>query len=78
MPVNGFIAMMRAMGELYNHLLNWFQNHLSPPVAVVSDMFLGWTHHLACQLCIRCLLFSSFGAMALSIIYRRPNANLTH
>ncbi|GMQ11052.1 hypothetical protein CsSME_00053820 [Camellia sinensis var. sinensis] len=69
MPPNGFRAMMRAMGELYNPLLNWFQNHPSPPVAIISDMFLGWTHRLACQLSIRRLVFSPSGAMALSVIY---------
>ncbi|KAL7161127.1 hypothetical protein ACSBR2_041729 [Camellia fascicularis] len=69
MPPHGFRAMMRAMGELYNPLLNWFQNHPSPPVAIISDMFLGWTHRLACQLSIRRLVFSPSGAMALSVIY---------
>ncbi|CAL5442018.1 unnamed protein product [Camellia sinensis] len=69
MPAYGFIAMMRAMGELYNPLLNWFHNHPSPPVAIVSDMFLGWTHRLACQLGIRRLLFSPSGGTALSVIY---------
>ncbi|CAL5442020.1 unnamed protein product [Camellia sinensis] len=69
MPPNGFRAMIPAMGELYNPLLNWFQNHPSPPVAIVSDMFLGWTHHLACQLSIRRLVFFPSGAMALSVAY---------
>ncbi|GMQ11038.1 hypothetical protein CsSME_00053807 [Camellia sinensis var. sinensis] len=69
MPPNGFRAMMPAMGELYNPLLNWFQNHPSPPVAIISDMFLGWTHHLPCQLSIRRLVFSPSGAMALSVAY---------
>ncbi|CAL5362437.1 unnamed protein product [Camellia sinensis] len=67
MPPNGFRAMIPAMGELYNPLLNWFQNHPSPPVAIISDMFLGWTHHLACQLSIRRLAFFPSGAMALSV-----------
>ncbi|GMQ11045.1 hypothetical protein CsSME_00053813 [Camellia sinensis var. sinensis] len=41
MPPNGFGAMMSAMGKLYNPLLNWFQNHPSPPVAIISDMLWG-------------------------------------
>ncbi|KAL7161128.1 hypothetical protein ACSBR2_041730 [Camellia fascicularis] len=69
MPPNGFRAMMPAMGELYNPLLNWFQNHPSPPVTIISDMFLGWTHHLACQFSIRRLVFSPSGAMVLSVAY---------
>ncbi|KAA8542352.1 hypothetical protein F0562_023512 [Nyssa sinensis] len=69
LPPNAFTAMMRTLGELYEPLLHWFQNHPSPPVAIVSDMFLGWTHHLACQLGIRRFVFSPSGAMGLSIIY---------
>ncbi|KAI7985491.1 UDP-glycosyltransferase 89B2 [Camellia lanceoleosa] len=32
-------------------------------------MFLWWTHQLACQLGIHRFMFSSLGAMAMSIIY---------
>ncbi|KAK9277942.1 hypothetical protein L1049_027499 [Liquidambar formosana] len=49
LPAGYFRAMMNTLGELYNPLLHWFQSHPSPPVAIVSDMFLGWTHHLACH-----------------------------
>ncbi|KAJ0047530.1 hypothetical protein Pint_16315 [Pistacia integerrima] len=69
LPANLFITMMHALGELYSPLLNWFKNHPSPPVAIISDMFLGWTNKLACELGIHRLVFSPSGAKALSVIY---------
>ncbi|KAJ0105096.1 hypothetical protein Patl1_18967 [Pistacia atlantica] len=62
LPANFFITMMHALGELYSPLLNWFKNHPSPPVAIISDMFLGWTNKLACELGIHRLVFSPSGA----------------
>ncbi|KAL5751448.1 hypothetical protein ACOSP7_026051 [Xanthoceras sorbifolium] len=70
LPSNSsMVPILRALGELYNPVLDWFQNHPSPPVAILSDMFLGWTHKLACQLGIRRIAFSPSGALALSIIF---------
>ncbi|CAH1442906.1 unnamed protein product [Lactuca virosa] len=69
LPAGGFKSMMVALGDLHNPLLDWFQNHPTPPVAIISDMFLGWTHHLACQLGIRRYTFSPSGALALSVIF---------
>ncbi|KAF2282924.1 hypothetical protein GH714_043241 [Hevea brasiliensis] len=51
----------------YPILLNWFQSHPSPPFAIISDFFLGWTHQLACQLAIPRLVFSPSGAFAFSV-----------
>ncbi|KVH98489.1 UDP-glycosyltransferase 89B2 [Cynara cardunculus var. scolymus] len=69
LPADGFQAMMKALGDLHDPLLDWFNNHPTPPVAIISDMFLGWTHHLACHLGIRRYMFSPSGAFALSVIY---------
>ncbi|CAK7323180.1 unnamed protein product [Dovyalis caffra] len=68
-PNIGSITMIHALGELYQPLLSWFKSHLSPPVAIISDMFLGWTHHLSCQLGVRRFVFSPSGAMALATMY---------
>lgn len=68
LPASGFKSLMVALGDLHNPLLDWFRNHPTPPVAIVSDMFLGWTHHLACQLGIPRYTFSPSGALALSVI----------
>eukprot|EP00258_Populus_trichocarpa_P010653 XP_002318584.3 UDP-glycosyltransferase 89B2 [Populus trichocarpa] len=71
-------SMIHALGELYQPLLSWFRSHPSPPVAIISDMFLGWTHRLACQLGVRRFVFSPSGAMALATMYslwqEMPNA----
>ncbi|KAF5956118.1 hypothetical protein HYC85_008974 [Camellia sinensis] len=67
MPFVGIRAIIHALGELYNPLLEWFQNHPSPPVIIVSDFLLGWTHHLACQLGIRRFMFSPSSAVFLSV-----------
>ncbi|KAF2285398.1 hypothetical protein GH714_003504 [Hevea brasiliensis] len=69
LPANYVPFIMQALGELYEPLLNWFKSHPSPPSAIISDMFLGWTQHLACLLNIRRIVFSPSGAMALSVIY---------
>lgn len=69
LPVGSFSVMMAALGELYNPMLNWFESHPSPPVAIISDMFLGWTHRLACQLSIRRFVFCPSGALAMSVIF---------
>ncbi|EXC32123.1 UDP-glycosyltransferase [Morus notabilis] len=63
-----FLAMIRALGGLHDPLIKWFRSHPSPPVAILSDMFLGWTHRLAKDLGIRRIVFSPSGALALSVM----------
>ncbi|KAF8399227.1 hypothetical protein HHK36_015092 [Tetracentron sinense] len=70
LPLSSTPAMVRAMGELYYPILHWFQTHPSPPVAILSDMYLGWTHHLATQLGVKRIVFSPLGAQTVSIWYR--------
>ncbi|XP_015883270.3 UDP-glycosyltransferase 89B2 [Ziziphus jujuba] len=50
-------------------LLQFFQTHPSPPVAIISDFFLGWTYELASKLGVPRLLFSPSPACALSVYY---------
>lgn len=64
-----FGAMLITLGELYNPIVDWFRTHPSPPVAIISDMFLGWTQQLACELGIHRVVFSPSGAMSLSAMY---------
>nr|DAD31561.1 TPA_asm: hypothetical protein HUJ06_010412 [Nelumbo nucifera] len=66
-PSTAFLPMICAFARLYDPLLHWFQSHPSPPVAIISDLFLGWTHHLASQLGIPCIVFSPAGAMSVSV-----------
>ena len=64
-----FEAMICCLSELYDPITQWFKSHPSPPAAIISDMFLGWTHRLACELGIHRIVFSPSGAMALSVMY---------
>lgn len=61
-------VMVYALGQLYQPLLDWFNSHSSPPVAIITDMFLGWAQNLASTLNIRSLMFSPSGALALWVI----------
>nr|POE52870.1 udp-glycosyltransferase 89b2 [Quercus suber] len=64
------MAKDRARRDLhYPLLLNWFHSHVSPPIAIISDFFLGWTHHLAKQLGLPCVIFSPSGASGLSVLF---------
>lgn len=69
LPVESLVAMLVTLAELYNPIVDWFRTHSSPPVAIISDMFLGWTQQLACELGVRRIVFSPSGAMSLSVMY---------
>ncbi|TKY73267.1 UDP-glycosyltransferase 89B1 [Spatholobus suberectus] len=57
---------MLALSNLHHPLIHWFHSHPSPPNFIISDMFCGWTQHLASELGIRRLVFSPSGAFAYS------------
>ncbi|KDP40183.1 hypothetical protein JCGZ_02181 [Jatropha curcas] len=69
LPPNYTPIIAQALCQLYEPLLDWFKSHPSPPRIIISDILLGWTQTLACQLNIRNIVFSPSGAMALSVIY---------
>ncbi|KAL9311666.1 Flavonol 3-O-glucosyltransferase UGT89B1 [Arabidopsis thaliana] len=46
LPPSGFPLMIHALGNLHAPLISWITSHPSPPVAIVSDFFLGWTKNL--------------------------------
>ncbi|KAA8541099.1 hypothetical protein F0562_025062 [Nyssa sinensis] len=60
-------AKIRATSELYNPILQWFQSHPSPPVAIISDFFLGWTQNLASQIGVPRVVFWTSGVFASSV-----------
>ncbi|XP_041997238.1 UDP-glycosyltransferase 89B2 [Salvia splendens] len=68
LPPDAFRFMLHALGELHAPLLRWFGSQSSTPSAIISDLFLGWTHHLASQLSIPRYVFSPCGALAISIV----------
>lgn len=61
------IAKVIATQKLFDPIVRWFQSHPSPPVAIISDFFLGWTSELASRLGIRRVVFSPSGALGSSI-----------
>ncbi|XP_071704283.1 flavonol 3-O-glucosyltransferase UGT89B1-like [Rutidosis leptorrhynchoides] len=56
-----------ATQKLFDPIVKWFESHPSPPLAIISDFFLGWTNELASHLGIRRLVFSPSGALGYSI-----------
>ncbi|KZV55139.1 glucosyltransferase like family protein [Dorcoceras hygrometricum] len=58
----GNIAMISALSELREPIIQWFGSHSNPPVAIISDFFLGWTYELACKLQIPRITFYCSGA----------------
>ncbi|KAK1404541.1 hypothetical protein POM88_004146 [Heracleum sosnowskyi] len=69
LPSGSFPLFTMVLADLYDPIVKWFQNHPLPPVAVFSDIFLGWTTRLANELKIPRYVFSPSGALALSVVY---------
>ncbi|KAK7411299.1 hypothetical protein VNO78_02732 [Psophocarpus tetragonolobus] len=61
-------SIILALSDLENNLISWFHSHPSPPSFIISDMFCGWTQHLATHLRIQRLVFSPSAAFAFSAI----------
>ncbi|KAH7834083.1 hypothetical protein Vadar_012576 [Vaccinium darrowii] len=59
---SGNVPIINALGKLHDPIIQWFKSHPNPPVALISDFFLGWTQHLANQLGIPRLVFYTSGA----------------
>ncbi|KAI3504717.1 hypothetical protein L1887_26394 [Cichorium endivia] len=53
--------------KLYDPIAKWFKSHPWPPVAIISDFFLGWTSELASDLGIRRVVFNPSGVLGSSI-----------
>ncbi|KAK0587857.1 hypothetical protein LWI29_030076 [Acer saccharum] len=69
-PKDRLFTLMYGLRELhYPALLDWFKTHPSPPVAILSDFFLGWTHQLASEVGVPRVVFSPSGALALSVAF---------
>ncbi|KAL5061630.1 hypothetical protein RYX36_023367 [Vicia faba] len=67
---NGLIGIISFIRKShYPILLDWARTHPSPPSAIISDFFLGWTQLLAQDLHVPRLIFSPSGAFALSFSF---------
>ncbi|KAK3039767.1 hypothetical protein RJ639_027080 [Escallonia herrerae] len=65
---HGNVSIINALGELHDPIIQWFKSHPNPPVALLSDFFLGWTQHLANQINIPRIAFFSSGAFLTSVL----------
>ncbi|XP_057751274.1 UDP-glycosyltransferase 89A2-like [Arachis stenosperma] len=66
----GNYPFINALSKLQTPIIEWCRTHTNPPVALISDFFLGWTHQLADQLGIKRIAFQSSSAL-LAIIFHR-------
>ncbi|XP_010519205.1 PREDICTED: UDP-glycosyltransferase 89B1 [Tarenaya hassleriana] len=64
LPPSGFTSMIHALRNLHAPLRSWISEHPSPPSAIVSDIFLGWTHRLG----LRRFVFSPSAAITCCIL----------
>ncbi|KAK4841344.1 hypothetical protein QYF36_003010 [Acer negundo] len=64
---SGNYPFIHALGQLCDPIIHWFRSHPNPPVAIISDFFLGWTVHLARQLNIIRINFYSVGTFLASL-----------
>ncbi|OIW04694.1 hypothetical protein TanjilG_06760 [Lupinus angustifolius] len=66
----GNYPFINALSKLQNPIIHWFNSHNNPPVALISDFFLGWTQQLATQLGIPRIGFYSSNAFLTAIMIR--------
>ncbi|KAF7808999.1 UDP-glycosyltransferase 89A2-like [Senna tora] len=64
---SGNVHVMSALSKLREPIVQWFQSHPSPPVAIISDFFLGWTLQLSHYLGIPRIAFYSSGAFLTAV-----------
>ncbi|KAH7516158.1 hypothetical protein FEM48_Zijuj10G0105500 [Ziziphus jujuba var. spinosa] len=65
--VRGNIAMINALSKLHDPIVQWFNSHANPPVAIISDFFLGWTQKLAARIRIPRICFFSNSVGSFSV-----------
>lgn len=61
--------MINALSKLQDPIIQWYESHSNPPVAIISDFFLGWTLNLAQKLNIPRISFFSVSALLASIFH---------
>ncbi|XP_004298337.1 PREDICTED: UDP-glycosyltransferase 89A2-like [Fragaria vesca subsp. vesca] len=64
---HGNLSVINALANLHDPIIQWFNSHPNPPVALISDFFLGYTLRLADHLKIPRITFFSSGAYLASI-----------
>ncbi|XP_010509811.1 PREDICTED: UDP-glycosyltransferase 89A2-like [Camelina sativa] len=64
----GNLPMIASLRQLRDPIIQWFRSHQTPPVALISDFFLGWTHELCDQLGVPRFAFFSSGPYLASVL----------
>ncbi|KAL0296808.1 UNVERIFIED_CONTAM: UDP-glycosyltransferase 89A2 [Sesamum radiatum] len=64
---HGNMPFMAALSKLQDPIIQWFKSHSNPPVALISDSFLGWTHHMADQLGIPRIVYHCYAALTSAV-----------
>ncbi|KAG8382998.1 hypothetical protein BUALT_Bualt05G0138100 [Buddleja alternifolia] len=64
---HGNIPIITALSKLQEEIILWFKSHSNPPVAILSDFFLGWTHDVATRIGVPRIVFYSSGAFAVAV-----------
>ncbi|KAL5078647.1 hypothetical protein RYX36_007068 [Vicia faba] len=64
----GNYPFINALFNLQTPIILWFNAHPNPPVALISDFFLGWTQQLATKLSIPRVVFYSSSAFLVAVI----------
>lgn len=65
---HGNLPIINSLAKLQEPIIEWFKAHDNPPVAILSDFFLGWTHNLASKLGIHRLVFFSTSAFLIGVL----------
>ncbi|MED6183000.1 hypothetical protein PIB30_033907 [Stylosanthes scabra] len=65
----GNYPFINALSKLQTPIIQWCRTHTNPPVALISDFFLGWTHQLAHQLGIKRIAFQCCSALLAAIFH---------
>ncbi|KAK6931392.1 UDP-glucuronosyl/UDP-glucosyltransferase [Dillenia turbinata] len=66
--VFGNLPIISALTKLRTPIIQWFRSHHNPPVAILSDFFLGWTQHLSRELNVSRIAFYSSGAFLTCVL----------
>ncbi|CAL5189315.1 unnamed protein product [Lathyrus oleraceus] len=64
----GNYPFINALSNLQNPIIQWFNDHPNPPVALISDFFLGWTQQLATRLSIPRIVFYPCSTFLIAVI----------
>ncbi|CAO2828341.1 unnamed protein product [Amaranthus hypochondriacus] len=65
---SGNAPIISSLSKLKDEVIAWFRSHPSPPQAIISDFFLGFTQHWATQLNIPRLAFFSVSSFLTCIL----------